>query len=46
MSEEEKKGLFPTGVLVEKEQPEYCELYDRVIKAAQGGEKITRKDFE
>ena len=47
MSEEERKGLFPTGVLVEKEQPEYCELYDRVIEAAQGkAPKITTKDFE
>ena len=46
MSEEERKGLFPTGVLVEKEQAEYCELYDKVIEAAQGGDKITRKDFE
>jgi 2-oxoglutarate ferredoxin oxidoreductase subunit beta len=46
MSEEERKHLFPTGVLVEKEQDEYCALYDRVIEAAQGGEKITTKDFE
>ncbi len=46
MTEEEKKGKFPTGILVEKEQPEYCELYDRVIAAAQGGNKITTKDFE
>ena len=47
MSEEEREGLFPTGVLVEKEQPEYCELYDRVIEAAQGkAPKLTTKDFE
>ncbi len=47
MSEEEREGLFPTGILVEKEQPEYCELYDRVIEAAQGkAPKITTKDFE
>jgi len=46
MTEEERQGKFPTGVLVEKEQPEYCELYDKVIEAAQGGAKITRKDFE
>ncbi len=46
MTEEERQGKFPTGILVEKEQPEYCELYDKVIEAAQGGAKITRKDFE
>ena len=47
MSEEEREGLFPTGILVEKEQPEYCELYDRVIEAAQGkAPKLTTKDFE
>jgi 2-oxoglutarate ferredoxin oxidoreductase subunit beta len=46
MSEEEREGLFPTGVLVEKEQAEYCDLYEKVIEAAQGGAKITRKDFE
>jgi len=33
MTEEERQGKFPTGVLVEKEQPEYCELYDKVIEA-------------
>ena len=46
MTEEERQGKFPTGILVEKEQPEYCELYDKVIEAAQGGAKITTKDFE
>jgi 2-oxoglutarate ferredoxin oxidoreductase subunit beta len=47
MSEEERKGKFPTGILKEEtEQAEYCELYDKVIEAAQGGTKITRKDFE
>ncbi len=48
MSEEDQKDKFPTGVLVEKtDQKEYCELYDRVIEAAQGkAPKITRKDFE
>ncbi len=48
MSEEERKGLFPTGVLKEvTDQGEYCELYDRVIEAAQGkGPKLTTKDFE
>lgn len=47
MSEEERKGLYPTGVLVEKEQEEYCDLYDKIIDAAQGkGPKLTTKDFE
>jgi len=47
MSEEERKHLFPTGVLVEKDQSEYCELYDKVIEAAQGkAPKLTTKDFE
>jgi len=47
MSEEERKDLFPTGVLLEKEQEEYCDLYDKVIDAAQGkGPKLTTKDFE
>ncbi|HHD77700.1 MAG TPA: 2-oxoglutarate ferredoxin oxidoreductase subunit beta [Campylobacteraceae bacterium] len=47
MAEEERAHLFPTGILVEKEQPEYCELYDKVIEAAQGkAPKITTKDFE
>lgn len=47
MSEEERKGLYPTGVLLEKEQAEYCDLYDEVIDAAQGKRpKLTTKDFE
>jgi len=48
MSEEERKHLFPTGILKEDtEQAEYCELYDKVIEAAQGkGPKLTTKDFE
>jgi len=47
MSEEERKDKFPTGILRQVEQPEYCDLYDRVIEAAQGkGPKITTKDFE
>jgi 2-oxoglutarate ferredoxin oxidoreductase subunit beta len=45
LSEEEKLQKLPTGVLREVEQPEYCELYDRVIEAAQGGAKITQDDF-
>ncbi len=48
MSEEERKGIFPTGVLKEEtDQKEYCELYDRVIEAAEGkAPKLTTKDFE
>ncbi len=48
LTEEERKGKFPTGVLVENtEQKEYCELYERVIEAAQGkAPKLTTKDFE
>jgi len=45
LSEEEKLQKLPTGILRQVEQPEYCELYDRVIEAAQGGAKITRDDF-
>ncbi len=47
LSEEEKAQKLPTGVLRQVEQPEYCDLYDRVIEAAQGkGAKITRADFD
>ena len=45
LSDEEKLQKLPTGILKQVEQPEYCELYDRVIEAAQGGAKITRDDF-
>jgi len=45
MSEEEQLNKLPTGVLRQVEQDEYCELYDRVIAAAQGGKKITQDDF-
>lgn len=45
LSEEEQLNKFPTGILRQVEQDEYCELYDRVIAAAQGGKKITRDDF-
>jgi len=46
LSDEEKLQKLPTGVLRQVEQPEYCELYDRVIEAAQGkGAKITQADF-
>jgi len=46
LSDEEKLQKLPTGVIRQVEQPEYCELYDRVIEAAQGkGAKITQADF-
>lgn len=46
LSEEEQLNLLPTGVLREVEQPEYTELYEEVIKAAQGKRgKITQDDF-
>ncbi|MDD2838991.1 MAG: 2-oxoglutarate ferredoxin oxidoreductase subunit beta [Sulfuricurvum sp.] len=46
LSEEEKINKFPTGVLREVEQAEYCDLYDMVIEAAQGKRaKITQDDF-
>ena len=35
MSEEEREGKYPTGILKQVDQPEYCELYDKVIEAAQ-----------
>ncbi len=40
LSEEEKVDKFPTGVLKKVEQPEYCELYDKVIEAAQTKSKV------
>ena len=40
MSEEERAGKFPTGILKQVEQPEYCELYDKVIEAAQNKAKV------
>jgi len=40
MSEEERAGKFPTGILRQVEQPEYCELYDKVIEAAQNKTKV------
>ena len=45
LSEEEKLQKLPTGILRQADQPEYCELYNKVIEAAQGGAKITRADF-
>jgi len=47
LSPEEQMNKFPTGVLREVEQREYCELYDEVIAVAQGRRGvITQNDFE
>ena len=35
LSDEDKIGKLPTGVLNEYDNPEYCESYDKVIEAAQ-----------
>lgn len=41
MSEDEKKGLFPTGILFEdNSRIEYTKAYDQVIKAAKDGVAI------
>ena len=40
MSEEERAGLFPAGVLHQSERTEYTKAYARVIAAAKNGEKI------
>ncbi len=41
MSEEERAGKFPTGILKHDDQAaEYCELYDKVIEAAQNKTKV------
>ncbi len=45
LSEEEQLNKLPTGVLRQVEQDEYCDLYDKVIEAAQSGKKITQDDF-
>jgi 2-oxoglutarate ferredoxin oxidoreductase subunit beta len=45
LSDEEKLQKLPTGVLRQVEQAEYCDMYNKVIEAAQGGAKITRADF-
>ncbi len=46
LSPEEQLNKFPTGVLREVEQAEYCDMYDQVIAAAQGKRgKITQADF-
>ena len=45
LSDEEKLQKLPTGILRQVEQAEYCDMYNKVIEAAQGGAKITRADF-
>jgi len=45
LSEEEQLNKLPTGVLRQVEQDEYCDLYNKVIEAAQSGGKITQDDF-
>ena len=45
LSEEEQLNKLPTGILRQVEQDEYCDLYDKVIEAAQTGKKITQDDF-
>jgi 2-oxoglutarate ferredoxin oxidoreductase subunit beta len=46
LSEEEQMNKLATGVLREVVQPEYTDLYEEVIKAAQGKRgKITQDDF-
>ncbi len=41
LDEEEKKGKYPTGVLKKDEEAaEYCDLYDKVIEAAQNKTKV------
>jgi 2-oxoglutarate ferredoxin oxidoreductase subunit beta len=41
MDEEERKGKFPVGVLKKDEEAvEYCDLYDKVIQAAQHNTKV------
>jgi len=46
LSDEEKLNIFPTGVLREVEQEEYCDMYKEIQDAAQGKRaKITQDDF-
>ncbi|MBU1884375.1 2-oxoglutarate ferredoxin oxidoreductase subunit beta [bacterium] len=46
LSEEEQMNVFPTGVLREVEQEEYCDMYAQIQSAAQGKRKaITQNDF-
>ena len=46
LPEEEKMNIFPTGVLRQVEQEEYCDMYAQIIEAAQGRRKaISQDDF-
>ena len=46
LTEEEQLNLFPTGVLRQVEQKEYCDMYKEIQKSAQGLRgKITQDDF-
>ena len=41
LSDEEKAGKFPTGILKQDDEAiEYCEAYDKVIEAAQNKTKV------
>ena len=41
LEEDEKKGKYPTGILKKDEEAaEYCDLYDKVIEAAQNKTKV------
>ncbi len=47
LPEDEKLNKFPTGVLRDVEQEEYCEMYAKIQDAAQGKRaKLTQDDFE
>jgi 2-oxoglutarate ferredoxin oxidoreductase subunit beta len=46
LSKEEQLNIFPTGVLRQVEQEEYCDMYAQIQLAAQGKRaKITQDDF-
>jgi 2-oxoglutarate ferredoxin oxidoreductase subunit beta len=46
LSEDEQMNKLATGVLRDVVQPEYTDMYEEVIKAAQGKRgKITQDDF-
>ena len=40
MTPEEQVGKFPTGVLKQVEEPEYCDSYAKVIEAHQNKTKV------
>ena len=46
LSDEEKKGIFPLGVLhKDEEKIEYTKAYDMVRKAAMNGEAINFEEL-